>query len=171
MRPTLLRQRTRQLVGLAIATGTLLFASGCTTTQPSVGQVETQRTTLLRTDAAFSETSVRLGIAEAFARYVAPDGMMLPKRGEPIRGPENVRKAMEADQDSTLVWTPRMAEVSASDDLGVTWGTYELRSRSDKDKPASKGKYLTVWRKQPNGQWRFLFDIGNEEPPATPRKP
>jgi ketosteroid isomerase-like protein len=26
------------------------------------------------------------------------------------------------------------------------------------------GKYLNVWKKQPDGSWKVLVDIGNEDP-------
>jgi len=61
-----------------------------------------------------------------------------------------------------LLWTPLGGGVSASGDLGYTYGTYEFRSRDEDGKLGSTyGKYATIWRKQSDGSWKVVLDMGN----------
>ncbi|MDI6780166.1 MAG: DUF4440 domain-containing protein [Bacteroidota bacterium] len=59
-----------------------------------------------------------------------------------------------------------MAEVSNSGDLGYTWGTYKTKFEGAQGKPLERtGKYLTVWKKQNDGGWKVIADIGNQDTP------
>jgi hypothetical protein len=70
----------------------------------------------------------------------------------------------------SLQFSPTKADVGASGDIGYTTGTYEM-SMSDGAGNAmpEKGKYVAVWKKQPDGQWKAVADIVNADaPPAQP---
>ena len=59
----------------------------------------------------------------------------------------------------------KKASVSASGDMGWTWGIYVMTVReADGTVRTSHGKYLNVWEKQPDGEWKVVADIGNESP-------
>jgi ketosteroid isomerase-like protein len=55
--------------------------------------------------------------------------------------------------------------MSPSGDMGFTWGHYEGTAR-DREGNATKtsGRYMTVWKKQPNGEWKVALDASNEGP-------
>lgn len=58
-------------------------------------------------------------------------------------------------------------EASRSSDLAYTHGQYTLTSNDDMGNPRTdKGKYVVVYRKQPDGQWKVIIDIGNSDSPA-----
>ena len=61
-------------------------------------------------------------------------------------------------------WHPVLAGASASGELGFTVGEAEIRPEGA---PVNYSKYLTIWRRQPGGEVRFLTDGGNARP-ATP---
>jgi ketosteroid isomerase-like protein len=63
-----------------------------------------------------------------------------------------------SDTAYTLSWQPMNAEISKSGDLGFTYGVYEL---SIKDS-VYKGTYVSIWKKQNDGSWKFVLDSGNE---------
>lgn len=50
--------------------------------------------------------------------------------------------------------------MSSSEDLGVNWGPWEFRRTMEED-PIAFGYFVTVWKKQTDGSWKFLFDMGN----------
>jgi ketosteroid isomerase-like protein len=121
---------------------------------------------LLATDAAFAQASLDLGQAEAFYRYADQHAIML-SGGEPdfVIG----RKAIfewraAAPPDFVLSWTPIAAGVGPLGDLGWTVGNFvgtdALGTRY--------GKYLTVWQRSPNGDWKFVQDAGSSAPPPAP---
>lgn len=71
-------------------------------------------------------------------------------------------------EGSSLTWEPLQAEVSDAFDLGYTHGTFESRFPGPNGElSVTTGKYLTVWRKQPDGSWKVAADIGNDDPPAA----
>src|SRR5690349_4060643 len=131
MRPRLTRAA---VAGLALS-----FVS-CASA-PAPADRESARAALLRTDAEFSKMSEARGAADAFAAYVAPEGIVLAEFPA-HRGLDAVRSQFGAAPPGIrLTWKPALADVAASGDLGYTVGTYELRS------PAGlvrTGRYMTV---------------------------
>ena len=71
-------------------------------------------------------------------------------------------------QDSKIRWHPDKAGVAQSGELGYTSGFYDWSFKDKSGKVVSDtGKYLTVWKKQPDGKWKVLFDTYNSDnPPA-----
>ena len=61
------------------------------------------------------------------------------------------------------------AVVADSGELGFTWGTYVATFHNKTGKLITTyGKYMDVWRRQPDGTWRWIADMGNDDPPPTP---
>jgi ketosteroid isomerase-like protein len=139
---------------------TILIAVGCQTKI----DVEKENAQLLQTDIEFSKKSVEVGAAEAFKLYLADSAIELPAGGEPVMGGDSIFSEMKGGH-YVLQWEPRKAEVSTSGDLGYTWGTYTLTTEDKAgQKKTSYGKYLDVWKKQSDGSWKVLIDIGNQSP-------
>ena len=95
------------------------------------------------------------------------DAVELPNRADMIQGKESIAKSMSfLDQkDNHLTWTPVHADMAASGDLGYTFGTYEFRSKDKDGKPTVEyGKYASVWKKQKDGSWKVVMDMGNASP-------
>jgi ketosteroid isomerase-like protein len=67
--------------------------------------------------------------------------------------------------ETTLTWQPMKSDASASGDLGYTFGRYETAGK-DKDGREVKGYgvYVTIWKRQLDGSWRFVLDGGNATP-------
>ena len=65
-----------------------------------------------------------------------------------------------------ISWTVKQAEVAQSGDLGFTRGTYEdsYTDASGKAMP-DNGKYVTIWKRQADGTWKFVLDGGNPDQP------
>jgi len=128
--------------------------------------VEKEQLKLLQTDVEFSKKSVEVGAADAFHMYLADDAIQLPAQADPIMGRESIYSRMKASSGKYILeWEPKKAEVSKSGDLGYTWGTYTVTSEDEHgEKKTSYGKYLNVWKKQNDGSWKVLIDIGNQSP-------
>jgi hypothetical protein len=72
---------------------------------------------------------------------------------------------MSSGPASLLTWEPQRAEVARSGELGWTWGTYEVRPEGDLEaEPLAYGKYVNVWRTQPDRTWKVIVDTGNSSP-------
>jgi ketosteroid isomerase-like protein len=91
----------------------------------------------------------------------------VPNGAPIIQGKVNIAKTMGFldDKNNQLTWTPVGADISASGDLGYTYGTYEFRSRDKDGKPVvDHGKYTSIWKKQKDGSWKVVLDMGNGSP-------
>jgi ketosteroid isomerase-like protein len=61
-----------------------------------------------------------------------------------------------------LSWHPVFAKVVG--DVGITSGPYESHVADAKGEDRrSTGNYVTVWQRQPDGQWRFVWDGGTPD--------
>jgi len=128
--------------------------------------VQADKSALLKIDEQFSADAQRLGVAEAFARYAAPDARMLPAGKGVVSGLDAVKSQMAGfPKGATLAWKPFHADIAASGDLGYTLGTYELRAKDEAGKATvAYGKYCSVWKKQPDGSWKWVVDVGTSSP-------
>jgi hypothetical protein len=84
---------------------------------------------------------------------------MFGGRGLLIRGSESVSQAVAGPEKWR--WHPVAAGSSSSGDLGWTAGQAVIAAQGSEP---SYSKYLTVWRRFPGGEIRFLTDGGNDRP-------
>lgn len=117
-------------------------------------------------DEEFSRAATRLGTGEAFGRYAAPDAQMFSPPGEFITGPVAITGSFgPSSEGSSLVWHPVEGEASGSGDLGYTVGNAVFTGvREDGAAVVRYSKYLTVWKRQRDGGWRFVVDGGSTRP-------
>lgn len=123
--------------------------------------------TLMNLETQFMNAAASKGSA-GYMSYYAADAVELPNGVDAIKGKDNIAGTMGfLDQGNKLTWKPDFADMAASGDLGYTYGTYVLTSK-DKDKDGKpiveQGKYLTIWKKQPDGSWKVAVDMGNGSP-------
>ncbi len=121
-------------------------------------------------DRAFAQFSADSGgPSGAFARWIAADGMMLGSRAVPVRGSDQARAAFaNFPNDGRFEWGPVDSLTVAARDgsLGFTVGQARIAATP---KDVSYSKYLTIWRREGDGRYRFVFDIGSDRPaPRTP---
>ncbi|WP_242921377.1 YybH family protein [Pontibacter liquoris] len=105
----------------------------------------------------FAAASGKKGLHQAFVEYLAEDGIVFAP------APTNGKKLHAAAPESKaiLTWYPAFADISASLDWGYTTGPYTFKANPGDEEPAGAGFYLSVWKKQPDGQWKVAIDMGN----------
>ncbi|MBL8774112.1 MAG: DUF4440 domain-containing protein [Phenylobacterium sp.] len=98
---------------------------------------------------AFAADGLALGIQASFFKHSAPDGIVF--------GPEPIlaKAAFGEPQPKgpPLVWWPLWAGIARSGDLGFTTGPYTFDGQP-------RAWYFTVWARQPDGSWKWLYDGG-----------
>ncbi len=102
--------------------------------------------------------------SQGYLSYYAEDAVEVPNGHTFLKGKVEIAKTMGFldDPNNHLLWTPVGGSISASGDLGYTYGTFEFRSRDKDGKLASShGKYTTIWKKQNDGKWKVVLDMGN----------
>ncbi|GAB3782008.1 hypothetical protein GCM10028818_36990 [Spirosoma horti] len=118
-------------------------------------------------DQNFSILSEKQGMAKAFTTYAADDVIKLNDGAAPTVGFDSLRAQMSRlpANGPVLTWQVLKADAAQSGELGYTFGQWML---TQKDGSAKKnvryGVYMTVWKRQRNGEWRFVVDGGNTTP-------
>lgn len=108
---------------------------------------------LVAAENAFAADTAARGIAASFNRWSAPDAVVISSHGV-LRVPDAYPPTTpRSANESSLVWWPNFAGVARSGDLGFTTGAVEIDGKRE-------GHYFTIWRKQPDGAWRWVYDGG-----------
>ena len=122
--------------------------------------------TLKQLEAELMKTAADRG-SQGYMSYYADDSVEVPNGAPLIQGKAEIAKGMGFldDKNNRLIWTPVGADISASADLGYTYGTFEFHSTSKEGKPTvDYGKYTSIWKLQKDGSWRVVLDMGNASP-------
>ncbi|MEJ2613352.1 MAG: DUF4440 domain-containing protein [Ignavibacteriaceae bacterium] len=125
---------------------------------------------LIKTDKEFSEKSVKEGIAAAFTAYADEDVILMRDKQFPISGIKELKEYYSKIKkgNAKLEWSPVKAEISKSGELGYTFGNWIYSTKDSKD--TVYGNYVTIWKKQKDGGWKFVLDGGNTTPPPASKK-
>lgn len=117
-------------------------------------------------DMAFSSLAGRVGTGRAFGDYAAESAQMFSAPGEFITGPRAISESFGlAGTSGALVWHPVAGEVAQSGDMGFTVGNAVFTGRRDDGGQIVRfSKYLTVWKRQRDGSWRYVVDGGSARP-------
>ena len=119
--------------------------------------------TLRQLEGEFMKAAAEHG-SEGYMSYYADDAVEVPNGAAITQGKVNIAKTMGFldEKDNHLTWTPVGADMSASGDLGYTYGNYEFRSKGKDGKPVvDRGNYTSIWKKQKDGSWKVALDMGN----------
>jgi len=118
-----------------------------------------------RADRAFSALASRVGAARAFGAFAAPDAVTFPGSGDLARGPADIAARLaDFSRVSSWAWTPIVAVGAGSGDLGYTVGEATILVRAGEKTDTLRSKYLTIWRRLPDGRIAFAADAGNSRP-------
>ena len=134
----------------------IVSLTGCPTNQ--INKEAAWKNEILKTDKEFSKASSTMGMKKAFIEYMDDNGILLRPNHKPIIGANAIEYLTEInDSTYTLTWEPSSAQVSASGDLGYSYGIYNLQLQDT----TLHGTYVSIW-KQKEGKWKFVLDTGNE---------
>lgn len=137
----------------------LLLITGC---QSSHVDVARETESLLATDRAWSQVASAGQNADSILGYWTEDARVVAPGQATLEGKPAIRQMVTSSLAMPgfhVTWTPEAAVVARSGDLGYTTGTNEF-TVPDSTGTLTKlpGRYLTVWRKEPDGRWRCVAD-------------
>lgn len=123
---------------------------------------------LMELEGKFAQ-AVAAGGGKAFAEWFADDAVVLNNGQPPTIGKAAI--AAQAQWDPKvyqLTWVAQGGQMGPSEDMGFTWGHYEGRSKDSHGKPVViSGRYMTVWKKMPDGSWKVAMDASSNEPASA----
>ncbi len=109
----------------------------------------------------FREWSFEKGFAGAFDLFMSDEARVFQNNFLPIIGRDAILEFLTERARGEIVWESYFVEVSDSADLGYTLGKYKSSvSDASGKESVSYGHYVTIWKKQPDGSWKFVFDSG-----------
>ncbi|MGO4706379.1 DUF4440 domain-containing protein [Microvirga sp. 2MCAF38] len=132
----------------------------CALSQAATGQTMPAQQ-LMDADRAFNDMAQKEGVGKAFIAYAANAPIMLRPPNMPILDNEEFVGIFSKVTGSALSWEPLKAEIAASGDLGYTFGRFKVR---DNGEVKQHGAYVTIWKKQPDGSWKYVLDGGGPVP-------
>lgn len=144
-----------------VAVAAALAAAACQGKPNGAGAAEAIR----NADIAFARATAERGV-EGWVSFFADSGVqVIPGRN--VVGRAAIRELMApslGDTTRTLTWRPVSVEVSPGGNLGYTIGRWDRTARVKDGTVTTHGSYVTIWRKQGDGSWKVVLDIGNSDP-------
>ena len=128
---------------------------------------------LVAVENAFNQMAQDKGILPAFEHFAAPDVAFIDTDPRQFRGIEAVRKRMSGTPaGAKLTWSPLFTDVSDDGTLGYNYGRYEFRGPGpDGQEVVRGGFFLSIWKRQPDGSWKYVMDTGAPDRPPAPAPP
>jgi len=109
---------------------------------------------IVAAERAFAADAPGMGLTASFNKWSVPDAVMIAggqvQTVRDVFPPEVPRPADEI----RLEWWPNFAGIARSGDMGFTTGGVAVNGQRT-------GHYFTIWKKQPDGSWRWVYDGGS----------
>lgn len=128
-------------------------------------------------DARWSKAAAAKDLEQTVAFY-SDDAIVLPPNATSAATKETIRsvwKDLLAAPDLVISWKASKVKLGHNGAMAWVSGTYELTMKGPAGKPTNdRGKYLEVWEKQADGNWKCAADMWNSDlavsTPATAEK-
>lgn len=145
---------------------TLLVAIAATVFPQDSKKISTLQT-LVDSERAFARMSEEKGIRPSFLAFIADDGILF--RPKAVKGKQWMieHPLPPSDKFPLLRWRPSFAEVARAGDMGYTFGPWEFKTDIHDARPVDFGHFVTIWKKQADGSWKFAVDLGVSHPQPT----
>ena len=113
---------------------------------------------IMAAEKAFADQVKETGLHSAFVAFAAEDAVLM-RGNQLIKGKLGINAYYEGNHINTLSWKPEYVDVAASGDLSYTYGPFTFTSiDSLGNKTENKGIFHTVWKRQEDGSWKYVWD-------------
>jgi uncharacterized protein (TIGR02246 family) len=165
-----LRTFTQTAIGWSCLVA-LLCMPGCGTSAPKDTRAADE-SAIRDLDAQWAKAAAAKDVDAAVGYYSDDASLLAPN--EPIASDkQSIRTVWSSmlGSDTSLNWQASKVEVARSGDLAYVMGVYQLTTTDPKAKPvADRGKFVEVWKKQADGNWKTVADIFNSDLAALTQK-
>jgi ketosteroid isomerase-like protein len=120
---------------------------------------------LANAERAFAQMAKEKNTRDAFLYFLTDDAVT----SAPGQGPRTGKKHLEQQpvNESWLYWYPVYSDIAASGDFGFNTGPWEFRQNRNDEKPVASGEFVSMWKKNPQGEWKVAVDIGIVHGPSA----
>ena len=141
-------------------------ASMANSPAPNASNTESLERALRDLDAEWAKTAATKDVERTIA-YYSDDAIVLPPNTTTAITKESIRNAwkdMLANPGLVISWRPGKVKFGKSGEMAWVSGTYEVTMNDASGKPINdRGKYLEVWEKQTDGNWKCSADMWNSD--------
>jgi ketosteroid isomerase-like protein len=124
-------------------------------------------TQMIESERAFAARALVIGWKDAFLEFFSPAAIGFVE-GKPGLAREQIAKNPDPPKDLQLIWEPRYGDIAASGELGYLTGPVRnIRASRDGGKPRHSN-YASVWKRQRDGSFKVVMDVGINTPNAVP---
>ncbi|PIC02015.1 DUF4440 domain-containing protein [Caulobacter sp. X] len=134
----------------------ILLGVGLASTLFVSAQAQTPAAQVEAAERAFAADGLALGVRDSFLKHMADDAIVFAP------GPVSARALYEQRPSSKkpkLEWWPQRVVAARSGDLALSVGPWAINGKRG-------GYYATIWRREPNGGWKWIYDGGAAADPA-----
>lgn len=136
----------------------LSIGHSCKSTNSEEVKIDKWKQEIVDAEAAFAKMANEYGMNKAFAAYAANDAVLM-RGNQIISGREAIVEFMQNQDSKELAWKPEYIDVSNSGDLGYSYGYYTFAYPDSSGTSVEvKGVFHTVWKRQQDGNWKFVWD-------------
>ena len=139
----------------------VLIVAACNQAAPGDPSVITSRSDAW--EAALNAKDV-----DAIAALYTSDARLMPPNGESSTGHDAVRAVFGGMIDEGFSAELTNVEAQVAGDIGYNVGTYAIMAGGD---VVDTGKFVEIWHRGDDGEWRMANDIWNSDRAAAPAKP
>ena len=150
----------------------MLFAAGCGKEEPKDTRAADEAA-IKNADTQWAKAAASKDV-DATVAFYSDDASLLPPNAPMASDKASIRAAWAGllGPGTSLTWQATKVEAARSGDLGYVIGTYQLEGKDAAGKEESdRGKFVEVWKKQADGNWKAAVDIFNSDLPVAAAKP
>jgi ketosteroid isomerase-like protein len=146
------------------AVAALLLA--CAVQAAPLGQASSAFEQVANAERAFAARATIVGWKQAFLEYFADDAVGFDGRST---GPAKaqIRESPDPARGAQLLWEPRFGDAAASGELGWLTGPSTSINPARNNGAPRHGNYASVWKRQPDGSFKVIMDVGVNQPAAV----
>ncbi|HMU47471.1 MAG TPA: hypothetical protein PKC72_13950 [Chitinophagaceae bacterium] len=138
-----------------------LFILSCHNKENISGNQEKAIEEIANAEKDFEKMAKEKGIMEAFWYFADSNAVIKRANDSLIKGKEGIRNYYSDPyfKTASVTWMADFIDASESSDMGYSYGSYVWQSKdSTGQTKESKGIFHTVWKKQADGNWKYVWD-------------
>ena len=129
--------------------------------------LNSERTRLLERDAEWAAAASAGRDVDRILSYWTEDAVVMPPGMPSIAGKAALREYVEASMQIPgfkITWTSKDVTFSPDGNLAYMFSRNALTIPVEGVPVTTEGRAVTIWRREPDGEWRCAVDIWNAEP-------
>ena len=127
-------------------------------------------TQMIAAERAFAARALVIGWKEALLEYFADDAIGFDD-GAAGYAKEQIGRSPDPPKDLQLLWEPRYGDIAASGELGYLTGPVRNVLPSRNNGRPRHSIYASVWKRQRDGTFKVVMDVGVDTPGPVPFPP